>query len=460
MTTIKNSSIVQLIKLAFTSENQDFTTGSIKKAVVLLAIPMIMEMMMESLFSIVDIFFVSKLGKTAVAAVGLTESMLTIIYAIGVGISMASTAIVARRVGEKNNRDASIAGAQSITMGLAVSILVSIIGILYVEQLLDFMGASAEVIATGKRYTQILLGSNIVIMLLFIINGVFRGAGNAAIAFKSLAIANGCNILLCPIFINLFGLTGAALATLCGRTTGVLYQLYNLNKKEGILQIHWEDYKPNWVQIKAIIAIAWTATLQFVIASGSWIFLVRLISNYGDAAVAAYTVAIRVMLFFLMPAWGLSNAAATLVGQNLGAQQPDRAEKSVWQTAKYSCFFMLGVTLFFLLFAPYVIDIFSDEDTIIATGAYALRVMSIGFVFYGIGMVIINAFNGAGDSKTPTIMNFFIYWCFQIPLAWLLSHQFGLGKNGIFIAIVIAETVSTLVGITVFKRGKWKLMQV
>jgi putative MATE family efflux protein len=466
MTTTKKQNIFSIIAESFTAENQDFTKGSLRKAIVLLAIPMLMEMIMESLFAVVDTFFVSKLGTEAIATVGLTESMLTIVYSIGIGISMAATAIVARRVGEKNYEEASKAGAQAITLGLMISIVISFVGIFFAADLLGAMGASKAIIATGTTYTQIVLGSNVVIMLLFLINGVFRGAGNASLAFRSLLIANCCNIVFCPFFITGFGLfeglglKGAAIATLCGRGIGVLYQLYNLNKKQGILQMHWNYYKPQWLQIKAIVNIAWSATLQFVIASGSWIFLNRLMASFGDNAVAGYTIAIRILIFFIMPAWGISNAAATLVGQNLGANNPARAEQSVWLTAKVNAVFMAVVTIICFFGGNWIISQFTTDPLLLNTAQRALQVITLGYIVYGIGMVVLNAFNGAGDSKTPSLINFFGYWCFQIPLAWCLSHQFKLGQNGIFYSIIITETVVTLISIAMFKRGKWKTIKV
>jgi putative MATE family efflux protein len=464
--TLSKQSIFSLIKQSFTAQNQDYTTGNIKKAIVLLAIPMLMEMIMESLFAVVDTFFVSKLGTAAIATVGLTESMLAIVYSIGIGISMAATAIVARRVGEKNYRDASKAGAQAIVLGTIISIFISIAGIVYAKELLYAMGASTAIVQKGSTYTQIVIGSNVIIMLLFLINGIFRGAGNASLAFRSLFIANCCNIFFCPLFITGFGLftgfglTGAALATLCGRSIGVIYQLYHLNKKEGFIQIFWSDYVPQWQQIKAILNIAWSATLQFLIASGSWIFLNRLMAQFGDDSIAGYTIAIRILIFFIMPAWGISNAAATLVGQNLGAGLPERAEKSVWLTAKVNAIFMAFVTIFCLVCGHWIISQFTTDANLIHTAQDALQIITLGYIVYGIGMVILNAFNGAGDSKTPSLINFFGYWCFQIPLAWLLSHQFNLGKNGIFYSIIITETLVMITSVIVFKRGNWKKIKI
>lgn len=454
--------IINTIREAFAHEQQDFTTGSINKAVVLLALPMLAEMIMESLFAIVDTFFVGKLGTLALATIGLTESLLTIVYSIGIGVSMAGTAIVARRVGEKNNEEASKAGAQTIALGIIISMFIALIGLFFSDQLLAAVGASKEVIAYGGIYTKIALCTNVVIMMLFLINGVFRGAGNAVLAFRSLLVANLCNIVFCPLFIHGFGwgITGAALATLCGRGIGVLYQLYYLNKKEGIIQTKWSFYYPTKEYVVSILNIAWSATLQFVIASGSWIFLNKLVANFGDAAVAGYTIAIRILIFFIMPAWGISNAAATLVGQNLGAQLPERAEKSVWQTAKLNAIFMAIVTLICLLFGDPIISFFTQDPTLRANATEALRIVSLGYIFYGIGMVILNAFNGAGDSKTPSIINFFCYWFCQIPLAYFLSIHLKFDRPGIFYAIIIAETLTTIVGVIMFKRGRWKLKKI
>jgi putative MATE family efflux protein len=452
--------IPNLVKQALASTDLDFTTLSINKGILLLAIPMLMEMLMESAFSIVDTYFVAKLGTEAIATVGLTESMLTIVYSIGIGISMAATAIVARRVGEKNNEAASHAAAQAITLGVLMSCLLSCIGIMFAGDLLALIGASKAVVKAGTSYCQIVFGSNVVIMLLFLINGIFRGAGNASLAFQSLLVANGFNIVLCPLFISMFGLKGAAIATLCGRSIGVAFQLYQLNRKQGILQLRWSQYTPHWKSIKAILAIAWSATIQFVIASGSWIVLNSLMTNFGDKAVAGYTIAIRILIFFIMPAWGISNAAATLVGQNLGAKQPDRAEQSVWQTAKVNAVFMLFVTITCLLGGRQIIGCFTRDPALILTASQALQVVSLGYVVYGIGMVILNAFNGAGDSRTPSLINFIGYWCFQIPLAWYLSRCTDLGMQGIFYSIIITEVLVMVVSAYVFKKGKWKFKQV
>lgn len=449
-----------LFRESLNSEHKDFTKGSLRKAIFLLAVPMILEMCMESIFAVVDIFFVSKLGSAAAATVGLTESVLTIIYSLAIGLSMAATAMVARRVGEKNHETAAEAGAQTLIICFFISLIISIIGAFYAADILHLVGASTEILSIGSTYVSIMLIGNLVIMLLFLINGIFRGAGNAAIAMKSLWLANICNIILCPIMIHFYGLTGAAIATTTGRGIGVLYQLYNLQKGKGVIQIKWNHFKPIWSVIVSILNIASTGALQFIIASASWIFMAKIISGYGSDAIAGYTIAIRLIIFFLMPAWGLSNAAATLLGQNLGAKQIERAEASVWKTAKYNAFFMGIVSVLFIAAAPFFVGLMSHEPMVISTGTSALRIISFGYLFYGVGMVMMNAFNGAGDSRTPTLINFFWFWIFQIPVAYYLSGAANWGTSGVFWAIVTTETAVAITGIVLFKRGKWKTIQI
>ncbi len=448
------------LKESLNSEHQDFTTGSIRKAIFMLAVPMMLEMGMESVFAVVDIFFVGKLGPNAAATVGLTESFLTIIYSMAIGLSMAATAVVARRVGEKNPEGAAKAGAQALLLCVGISIVLGIVGFFMAEKILALMGASPELIAMGKNYTRIMLTGNVVIMVLFLINGIFRGAGDANIAMKSLWLANICNIILCPIMINLYGLTGAAIATTIGRGIGVCYQVYHLLKGKGIIKIHIPDFRPDKALIKSISTIASTGTLQFIVASASWIVMARLVADFGSNAVAGYTIAIRLLIFFLMPAWGMSNAAATLVGQNLGAKQPERAEQSVWQTARYNAIFMAIVSLIFVCFAEFFVGLINTDPEVIKTGVTALRIISLGYIFYGVGMVIVNAFNGAGDSKTPTWINLFWFWVFQIPFAYLMAKTLGMGTKGVFIAIVVTETMITITSVIIFKKGKWKLIKI
>lgn len=353
----------------------DYTTGSMRKAIFMLAVPMILEMCMESVFAVVDIFFVGKLGANATATVGLTESVLTIVYSVAIGISMAATAMVARRVGEKNHEAASEAGVQSLLLAISISIVISLVGLFFASDILQLMGATKGIIEEGASYTRIALTANIVIMLLFLINGIFRGAGNAAIAMRSLWLANICNIILCPICIHYFGLTGAAMATTTGRTVGVCFQLYYLFKGKGIIKITMKHFMPVWEVLKSLTSIASTATLQFLIGSASWVFLARMIAGFGSEAMAGYTISIRLIIFFLMPAWGMSNAAATLVGQNLGAKQPERAEASVWKTAKYNAVFMGTVSLLFIIAAPFFVALMNNNPAVVKTGSLALRVI-------------------------------------------------------------------------------------
>ncbi|WP_276131720.1 MATE family efflux transporter [Polluticoccus soli] len=454
--------IVGLLKTAVTGQEKEFTTGSIDKAIFMLSVPMILEMLMESLFAVVDVFFVGKLGVEAVATVGLTESMLTIIYSIGIGLSMGATALVARRTGEKNMNAASHAAMQAIYVVLVIALLISILGIFFAKDLLLLMGAAPEMVAKNYRYTQILLGSNFVIMLLFMINGIFRGAGDASIAMRSLWLANILNIILCPTLINGFGpipalgLTGAALATTIGRGTGVLYQVYHLYIGKGIIKVKPQHLKLDPPIMGNLLKIASGGTAQFLIASASWIFLIRILSHFGSNALAGYTIAIRVIVFAILPAWGMANAAATLVGQNLGAQQPERAERSVWRTAYFNMLFLAGVTVLFFFLAEPIVRIFNNNEEVVSNGTLCLRIVCLGYIFYAYGMVISQSFNGAGDTRTPTILNVFGFWMFQIPLAYVLAIVMKLGPVGVFSAISIAESAIAIAAILIFRQGKWK----
>jgi putative MATE family efflux protein len=456
-----------LFKQALSGQEQDYTQGSIRRAVFLLAVPMILEMCMESVFAVVDIFFVGRLNKNeAVSTVVLTESVLTIVYSLAIGLSMAATAMVARRVGEKNPEAASKAGMQSLLIAFFITAIVSVCGLIFAPEILRLMGASAETVRIGTTFTRIIFGGSIVIMLLFLINGIFRGAGDASMAMRSLWIANICNIILCPLLIHgygpvpAFGITGAAMATTIGRGIGVLYQLYHLFSGKRIIKVRVQDLIPDWPIIKSISNIAWTGTAQFLIASASWMVLARIMAEFGDTAVAGYGVAIRLIMFFLLPAWGLSNAAATLVGQNLGARQPERAEQSVWRTVRYNTVFMIFVTLVFMVFAQPIVSFMNKDATVDSYAVQALRIVSLGYIFYGIGMVVTNAFNGAGDTKTPTLINVFGFWLFQVPIAYLLAIVLKLGPKGVFIAIVAAETGISIAGIILFRRGKWKQVKI
>jgi putative MATE family efflux protein len=453
--------IIAATRLSLNGEEQDYTQGSIPKAVFLLAIPMILELSLESVFAVVDMFFVSKLGQNAIATVGLTESVVTIIYSVAIGLSTGATAIVARRIGEKNPEAAAHAGAQAIIVAMVITLILSVVGVFFASDILALMGASPDVITEGAVFTRIMLGSSVVIMLLFLINGIFRGAGDAAMAMRSLWIASIINIILCPIFINLYGLKGAAIATVIGRSSGVLYQCYHLMKGSGILKFRAEHFGIDVKQIKAIVAIAWPATFQFIIASGSWIVLARLVAETGGTtASAGYQIAIRNVVFFILPAWGLCNAAATLVGQNLGAKQVDRAEQSVMITAKYNVIFMACVMVLFVFFSEPIIRLFTADDAVVAYGSSALQIMGFGYIFYGIGMVMTQALNGAGDTKTPTYINLIGFWCFQIPLAYFLAKGLDMKETGAFIAVPVAETFIALLAWYYFKQGKWKEVEV
>jgi len=456
-----------ILKAALKGEERDYTKGSIKLAIILLAVPMILELSLESVFALVDMFFVGKLGQNAIAVVGYTESMITMVYSLSIGLSTAATAIIARRVGEKEMSGASKAAIQALLISLFVSAIISFFGVIYAEKMLAFMGATPEVIAEGLAFTKIMFGFNIVIVLLFLINGIFRGAGNAALAMKSLWIASIFNIILDPLLIYGFGswqgwgLEGAAIATCIGRGTGVVYQLYHLFYGSGLIKIKWSDVFPDFTIIKSMVSLAWPATFQFIIASGSWIILTRLVADSGGTeASAGYQIAIRNVVFFILPAWGLSNAAATLVGQNLGAGQPQRAEKSVILATKYNAIFMTMVSIIFIFLSPQIISFFTDQDEVQKIGISALQIIGSGFIFYGIGMVMIQSLNGAGDTRTPTWINFVGFWLFQIPLAYYFVTFTDWGLNALFAAIPIAETSIAVMAFIIFRQGKWKKVKV
>ena len=458
-------SYFKVLLQALKGTETDYTAISIRKAIVLLAIPMMLEMVMESVFALVDLYFVGHLPNSGIAiqTVGLTESVLTIIYSLAIGMSMAATALVARRIGEKNPTAAAKAGMQAIVMAMVINVLISIAGLIYAKDILLIMGASEETAVQGTNFVRIMMGSSTVIMLLFLINGIFRGAGNAAIAMQSLWIANIANIILCPLLIRglgpipAFGLTGAAMATAIGRGLGVSYQLYHLVKGSSAIKIKLSYFTPDWVQIKAIVKVAAPAIFQFSIASCSYIFLTELVATTGgETGSAGFQTGLRLMMFFMLPAWGLSNASATLVGQNMGAGHTDRAEKSVFVTMKYMIVFMGTVSLLFLTCGPYFAAFFTTDEQIKAVAVEALQILSYGFILYGIGMVLISAFNGAGDTWTPTKVNIIAFWLFQIPFAYLLAQHFDMGPKGVFIAIPVAEIGITIAAFILFKKGKWK----
>jgi putative MATE family efflux protein len=459
----------KIIAQALRGESYDYTSGSIRKAVWLLAIPMVLEMCLESVFAVVDIFFVNKLGNEAVSIVGLTESAISILYSIAIGLSAGATAMVARRIGEKDPKEAAKAALQSMLVAGIVTVFVSIAGVYFAEDILRMLHAEEHAIAMGINYTRVMFGGSAVIVFLFLLNGIFRGAGDAAVAMRSLWLANGINILLCPILINGWfgfpemGITGAAVATVIGRGIGVVYQLWKLfgtkTELESIRRLIW---LPDMQVIRGLMTIAIPATVQFVIMSASWIVLAAIVAGYGSAASSGYQTAIRLFVFFILPAWGISNAAATLVGQNLGAGHLDRAELSVRKIAKYNAIFMALVTGVFLLFARPLLARFIPDTTgpAFEYAVQALQIISTGYVVYGIGMVLMQAFNGAGDTRTPTMISLLAFWCFQIPIAYVLANYLGYGPIGVFIAIPVCEVFSTILYWIAFRRGTWKEFKV
>ncbi len=443
----------------------DFTEGRLGRAILLLSIPMVLEMVMESIFALVDIFFVSKLGSDAVATVGITESLLTIIYALGLGLSVGTTAIVSRRIGEKNSEGASTAAVQAIAIGIGISLFIAIPGIFLAREFLRIMGATPEIVESGYHYTGIMLGGNVVIMLLFIINAIFRSAGDAAISMRVLWMANLFNIILDPCLIfglgpfPELGIKGAAIATNIGRGLAVLYQFYLLFHGKKRVKLILKHLKLNFSVMRKLIKVSLGGIGQNIIATSSWIGLVRIIAVFGSEVLAGYTIAIRIILFSLLPAWGLANAAATLVGQNLGARKPKRAERSVWLTGYANMAFLGLITVFLILNPAFFIKLFIDNDSVIASGASCLRIISYGYIFYAMGMVLVQAFNGAGDTLTPTKINFFCFWMLEIPLAYFLAIPSGFGEKGVYYAIIIAESVMTIVVFLIFRRGKWKMRE-
>jgi putative MATE family efflux protein len=454
------------VKEAIAGTEQDFTQGSMSRAIFLLSVPMVLEMLMESVFAVADIYFVSRLGADAVATVGITESLITIVYAIGVGLSMATTALVSRRIGEKNPEGAARAAFQSILAGLVISLLIAIPGIIYASDLLRLMGASETIYTEMWGYTAIMLGGNAVIMLLFIINAVFRSAGDAAISMRVLIFANGLNIILDPILIfgwgpfPELGITGAAIATNTGRGLAVVYQFYLLFKGNKRVRLMVKDITVHLGTIRQLFKLSAGGIGQHLIATSSWIGLVRIISEFGSEALAGYTIAIRIIIFSLLPSWGISNAAATLVGQNLGAKQPNRAERSVWLVGRVNMVYMGLVSLALILAPSVFVEMFINEAPVISSGSVSLRIISFGFILYGLGMVMVQALNGAGDTLTPTWINFFCFWLLEIPLAYLLALALDLGETGVYYAIVISESMMALTAMWFFKRGRWKMKEV
>src|ERR1700745_1435309 len=454
------------MRAALRGSHQDFTSGSLNRAILLLAIPMVLEMVLESLFAVVDVFFVGRVGANAVATVGLTESMLSLVFAVAIGLSMSTTAMVARRIGEKDPEDASIAGVQAIILGLSVSLVVGIPCLIYAPRLLQLMGATPEIVATGSGYARIALGGCFAIMMLFLNNAIFRGAGDAAIAMRLLWVSNIINLALEPCLIfgwgpfPRLGVTGAALATFTGRSIGVLYQFYRLARGTERLPSPARHLRVNLNVLWRLVRVSVTGILQFAIAHTSWIGLVRIVSTFGAAALAGYTIAIRIVVFVILPSWGLSNAAATLVGQNLGAGKPDRAETSVWRTGFYNMLFLGGVGVILIMFAEPAVRLFTHDPEVIPLAASCLRILSYGNIGYAYGLVMLQAFSGAGDTITPTWVNLFGFWFLEIPLAYWLAIPMNLRSKGVFFSIVIAEGLIALAGILLFRRGRWKQQKI
>jgi putative MATE family efflux protein len=454
------------LKEALRGSEQDFTEAPLSRAILLLAVPMVLEMVMESIFAVVDVFFVSRLGADAIATVGLTESMLSILYAMAMGLSIGAMAMIARRTGEKDPEAAARVAVQAIGLGILVSLPIAVVGILFAPQLLALMGGSPWVVEHGFRYTQLMLGSNVVILLLFLINAIFRGAGDAAVAMRVLWIANSLNIVLCPCLVlglgpfPELGVVGAALATTIGRGVGVLYQLYRLFLRGGRLKVRPEHVRLEPATLMAMVRLSGSAILQTLLSTMSWVFLVRIVAVSGSAAVAGYTIAMRIVLFAILPAFGMSNAAATLVGQNLGARRPERAEQAVWRTGFYNMLFLGGLGGLFLLFAEPLIGTFTQEAEVARNAVWCLRIVSAGFLFYAYGMVVTQAFNGAGDTLTPMLLNLLCFWVVELPIAWVLSEPLGLGPPGAYLSIAIAFSLLAVLSTAVFRRGRWKLRRV
>jgi putative MATE family efflux protein len=460
-------SIWQTLREAVRGTSADFTTIPIGRAVLLLAVPMVLEMLMESVFAVADVFFVGHLHLTdAISTVGFTESLMTIVYAIAIGLSVGAAATVARRVGEGDRDGAARAAMQSIIMGLGVGAIVGVIGLLFAPQLLRMMGADEQVVATGTRFARVMIGASGGVTLLFIVNAVFRGAGDAAIAMRVLWIANAINITLGPCLIfgvgpfPRLGVTGAAIGTSIGRWTGVLIQMYVLTRPDGRLTIRRPQVRFDSQVMRSILSISGTATFQNFVGTASYMGLVRIISGFGSAAIAGNTIGIRIFLFGLLPSWGISNAAVTLVGQNLGAGHPDRAEESAWKVCVYNTMCLVSIGAVFLVFAPAIVSAFTDDAEVASHAIHCVRIVSAGFLFYGYGMALTAAFNGAGDTRTPTLINVFSLWVIELPLAWVLAHPLGFGPMGAFIALSVGFSTMCFVSVWIFRRGEWKTRRV
>lgn len=451
---------------AIRGSHQDYTAIGIDRAIFLLAVPMVLEMAMESLFTVVDVFWVAHLGSSAVATIGLTESVLTLVVALAMGLGLSTTAMVARRTGEKDPEGAAVAAVQAIALGLGISLLMGLPCLFLAPRLLRLMGATPAILQVGSGYARIILGASGVLVLLFLNNAIFRGVGDAAVAMRVLWLSNLINLVLDPCLIfglgpfPRLGVTGAAVATTTGRSIGVVFQLFMLLRGSERIRILRRQLRLDLEVMLRLIKVSVTGIVQFLIGQASWIVLVRIISVFGGAAIAGYTIAIRIMIFVILPSWGLANAAATLVGQNLGARQPERAERSVWRTGFYNMIFMGSVGVFFVLAAEPVIRLFTSDPAVVPLAVSALRILSFGNIGYAYGMVMLQAFNGAGDTRTPTVVNFFGYWLLEIPLAYVLAIHAGLGPRGVFLSILIAEALIAAAGMMLFRRGRWKSLRI
>lgn len=454
------------VRAALRGRELDYTSGPLTRAVWLLAIPMVLEMAMESTFAIVDVFFVAQLGDDAVAAVGLTEALLTIVYALGFGLAIAATAMIARRIGEQNKDGAVRAATSALALGVIAGVALGLPCLFFADELLRMMGAAPSVVATGSGYARWILGLNVVVMLLHLGNGVFRGAGDAALAMRALGLANLINVVLDPCLIFGYGpfpelgLEGAAIGTCIGRSVGVGYQIWMLRRGTGRIALRGPACRIEPPILAELLRLASGTIGQFLIATTSWVVLMRIVAPFGEAALAGYTIAIRIVVFAFLPAWGFSNAAATLVGQNLGANRPERAERAVWLTGLYTMCFLAVVTVVFLALAPSLIAVFTSEPATAAVGVSALRILSYGYVLYAWGMATVQGFNGAGDTRTPTWMHFFCFWLFEIPLAYALAGPLGVGVEGVFWSVCIAESAMAVLGVLLFRRGRWKHVKI
>jgi putative MATE family efflux protein len=456
----------KFILIAIKGEEKDFITGDMDRAIFLLSIPMILEMAMESLFAVVDVFFVARISVDAVATVGLTEAVVMLVYSLAIGLSMATTGMIARRIGERDFVGAANGAVQAMILAICVALVVGFVGLFFAEDILRLMGGSESLVQKGVGYTRIMLMGNITIMLLFLLNAVFRSSGDASLAMRSLWLANGLNIILDPCFIfglgpfPELGVQGAAVATNIGRGSGIVFQLFILFGGKGLIKIGWENVKVNGPVLRRLFNLSVGGVSQYLIGSASWIFLVRIISIFGSEVVAGYTIAFRIIMFTILPSWGMSMAAATLVGQNLGAAQPERAEKSVWKCALYNMSFLLAVSLLFGYFAREFVMLFSSQPEVVKYGAMSLRYICFGYVFFAYGMVINQAFNGAGDTKTPTVISLISYWLFQIPFAYVAAVSWGWGPEGVFLTVAISISIYALISIHIFRKGRWKTVQV